>query len=161
MLQQGCLLSHMSAVWLNARLLHSPSWVAVGLAMRCETWPLIGWSIYRLGNSSHLMHYGPTWPMGLPIVFRRPLTVPLRSPIGGSLPLWQCKETVNECSWLVSHTLACILWWGHMCHEIHSSPWGKKVQTTSRNSRKTLIYIHIIKRSQTLKQFPLASVEIY
>ena len=67
------------------RLLHSPSLVAVGLSVWYETWPpidwhhpfVIGWSKGRLELPSAPLHYGLTWPVGIPTVFQTPVTVPL------------------------------------------------------------------------------------
>ena len=75
------------------RLLHSPSLVAIGLSVRYETWPPIGrhhpfvidWSKDRSGLPSAPLHYGPTWPVGIPTVFETPVTVPLRCPNGRQL----------------------------------------------------------------------------
>ena len=86
-------------------LLHSPSMVALGLSVRYETWPpigcfadsVIGWSIYSPGNTSHQMHYGLTWPVGISTGFQTPLTVSLHSLTAGKLPAVRlCKGTVKE-----------------------------------------------------------------
>ena len=74
----------------GSRLLHSPSLVALGLSLGYETWPRIGWhqafviawSKYRLGLPSAPLHYGLTWPVGIPTVFHTPVTISLDSPNG-------------------------------------------------------------------------------
>ena len=84
------------------RLLHSSNQAALGLSVGYETWSpigcfvisVIGWSMYNPGNTSHQMHNGLTWPMGISIGFQTPLTVSLHSP--NSLPLGLCKRTVKE-----------------------------------------------------------------
>ena len=76
------------------RLLHSLSLVAIGLSVGYETWPsigwhhafVIGWSRYRLGLPSTLLHYGLTWPVGIPNILQTPVRVPLLSPNGRHLP---------------------------------------------------------------------------
>ena len=89
------------------RLLDSLSLVALGLSVGYETWPpigwhhafVIGWSKYRLGLLSSELHYGLTWPVGIPTVFHTPVTVPLHSPNGRQcLLLVLCKGTVEESS---------------------------------------------------------------
>ena len=63
----------------------------------CVTDCIVGWSIYKLGNSSHVVHYGHTWKVGISTVFKRPLTVPCTGlTTGKCLPLGLCKETVEE-----------------------------------------------------------------
>ena len=72
------------------RLLHNPNLVATGLSVGYETWPPIGWHCpfgigwtkYILGSPSAPLHYGLTWPVGIPTVFQTPVTVPLHSPNG-------------------------------------------------------------------------------
>ena len=62
----------------HARLLHSPSLVAVGLSAGYGTWPpiswhhafVIGWSKYGLGLPSAPLYHGLTWPVGIPTVFQ-------------------------------------------------------------------------------------------
>ena len=77
------------------RLLHSPSLVAIGLSVGYdETWPpigwnlpfVIGWSKERFGLPSAPLHYGLTWPVGIPTVFQTPVTVPLHCLNGRQLP---------------------------------------------------------------------------
>ena len=76
------------------RLLRSPSLVEVGLSVGYESWPpidwphpfVIGWSEDRLGLPSDPLHFGLTWPMGIPTV----------------LQSGPCKGTVEE-SIMVSH----------------------------------------------------------
>ena len=83
------------------RLLHSPSLVAVGLSVGYWTWPpigwhhsfVIGWSKDWLGLPSAPLHYGLTWPEGIPTVFQTPVTVPLHCTC---LQLGLCKGTVKE-----------------------------------------------------------------
>ena len=66
----------------------------IGLLVGYETWPpigwlhafVIGWSKYGLGLPSALLHYGLTWPEGIPTVFQTPVTVALHSPNGRQLP---------------------------------------------------------------------------
>ena len=60
---------------------------------------MIGWSKNRLGLPSAPLHYGLTWPVGIPTVFQTPVTVPLHC---NCLPLGLCKGTVKE-STVVSH----------------------------------------------------------
>ena len=80
--------------WWRARLLHSPSPVAIGLPVGYETRPpidwhhafVIGWSKYKLGLPSAPLHYGLTWPVGIPTVFQTSVTVPLHCPNGRQLP---------------------------------------------------------------------------
>ena len=82
-------------------LLHSPSLEAITLSVGYETWPPIGWhhpfvivwSKYRLGLPSASLHYGLTWPVGIPTVFQTPVTVPLHCPNGRQLP------TVRAVQW--------------------------------------------------------------
>ena len=89
------------------RLLHSPSLVAVGLSVGYETWlPIgwhhtfvIGWSKDELGLLSAPLHYGLTWPVGIPTVFQTPVTVPLHC---NCLLLGLYKGTVKQ-STVVSH----------------------------------------------------------
>ena len=86
----------------SARLLQSPSLVAIGLSVGHETWPPVGWhhpfviglSKYRLGLPSAPMHYGLTWPVGIPTVFQTPVTVPLHCPNSRQLPAvqWDCER---------------------------------------------------------------------
>ena len=87
------------------RLLHSPSLVAVGLSVGYAPWPpigwhhsfVIGWSKYRLGLPSAPLHYGLTWPVGIPTVFQTPVTVLLHCPNGRQLGLCKAKKgTVKE-----------------------------------------------------------------
>ena len=73
---------------------HIPSLGAMGLSVGYETWPLIGciagnmigWSEYKLGNSTHAMRYELMWPMGISTFFQRPLKVPLHSPNSRQMP---------------------------------------------------------------------------
>ena len=79
---------------LNSRLLHSLNLVAIGLSVGYETrlpigWHcafVTGWSRYRLGLPSAPLHYGLTWPVGIPTVFQTLVTVPLHSPNGRQMP---------------------------------------------------------------------------
>ena len=80
--------------------------MVIGLSVAYETWPpigwhrpfVIGWSKYRLGLPGALLHYGLTWPVGIPTVFQTPVTVPLHSPNGRQLPFGLCKGTVKASS---------------------------------------------------------------
>ena len=86
------------------RLLHSPSLVAVRLSVgdMASNWvalPFCDWSEDRLGLPSAPLHYGLTWPVGIPTVFQTPVTVPLHC---NCLLLGLCKGTVKE-STVVSH----------------------------------------------------------
>ena len=47
---------------------------------------VIGWSKFRSGFPSAPLHYGLTWPVGIPIVFQTPVTAPLHSPNGRQMP---------------------------------------------------------------------------
>ena len=75
-------------------LLHIPSLMAIGLSVGYVTWPAIGWhhpfviDWYkdRLGLPSSPLHYGFTWPVGIPTVIQTPVTVPLYCPNGRQLP---------------------------------------------------------------------------
>ena len=46
---------------------------------------VIGWSKYRLGLPSAPLHYGLTWPVGIPTVFQTQVTGPSHSPNGRGL----------------------------------------------------------------------------
>ena len=78
-----------------SRMLHSPSLVAIGLSVVCETWPpigwhhsfVIGWFKYRLGLPNTPLHYGRMWPVGIPIVFQTSVTVSLHRPDGRQMPV--------------------------------------------------------------------------
>ena len=79
------------------RLLHSPSLAAIELSVHgYETWPpigwhhrfVIGWSKDRLGLLSAPLHYGLTWPVGIPTVIQTQVTVPLPW-------RWKCGGPVN------------------------------------------------------------------
>ena len=91
-------LRHLIALWSNGcniRLFHSPSLVVIGLSVGYETWPpiswlhdfVICWSKYRLGLPSAPLHYGLTWPAGIPTVFQTPVTVTLQSLNGRQMPV--------------------------------------------------------------------------
>ena len=66
---------------------------------------VIGWPKYRLGLPSAPLHYGLTWPMGIPTVFQTPATVPLHCPNGRQMPLGLYKGTKKESSalWVKLH----------------------------------------------------------
>ena len=89
-------------IYFCTRLLPSPSLEAIGLSVGYETWSSIGWhhaslnvwSKYRLRLSRNPLHYGLTWPLGIPTVFQTPVTVPMHSP-NGCLSLGLCKGTVK------------------------------------------------------------------
>ena len=51
---------------------------------------MIGWSKYRLGLLSAPLHYGLTWPVGIPTVFQTPVAVLLHSPNGRQIPGGKC-----------------------------------------------------------------------
>ena len=82
--------AHQGRFLINFRLLHSPSLVATGLTVGYDAWHpigwhhafVIGWSKYRLRLPSAPLHYGLTWPMGIPPFFR---------PQWQYLPLGLCK----------------------------------------------------------------------
>ena len=83
---------HTLSCYLYDKLFHSPSLRAEWLSVGFETWPpiscfaycVIGWFKYRLGNSSHAMHYGLTWSVEIPTLFQRPLAMPaVRAEQGG------------------------------------------------------------------------------
>ena len=65
------------------------TWPAIG----CHRF-VIGWSKYMLRNASVEMHSLLTWPVGIPTVFHRTLTVPLHGPTTHKCLL--CKETLKE-----------------------------------------------------------------
>ena len=77
-----------------------PKWSPIG----CFAGSVIGWSIYIYspGNTSHHMHYGLTWPVGISTSFQTPLTVSLHTPAAGNLPTIRAVqrdcERVYECS---------------------------------------------------------------
>ena len=86
--------------------------MVIGLSVGYETWPpigwhhpfVIGWSKYRLGLPSAPLHYGLTWPVGIPTVFQTPVTVTLHGLTACKcLPLGLCKGTVKE--WTIKNTL--------------------------------------------------------
>ena len=74
-------------IQVGVRLLHSLSLVAIGLFLKYVANLLISsaaghvihWYNYKLGNSSHAMHYGFTGPVGIPTVSERPLAVPFHN----------------------------------------------------------------------------------
>ena len=71
------------------RLLRSPSLVAIWLLVGYETWPhpfVIGYCKYKFGLPNAPLHYGLTWPVGIPIVFQTLVTVPLHSPDSRRMP---------------------------------------------------------------------------
>ena len=79
--------------------------MVIELSVGYETWPplgwnhpfVIGWSKDRLGLPSAPLHYGPMWPVGIPIVFQTPVTVPLHSLTAGKcLLLGLSRGTVKE-----------------------------------------------------------------
>ena len=80
----------------------------------CVTDCIVGWSIYKLGNSSHVVHYGLTWKVGISTVFKRTLTIPCTDLTAGKcLPLGLCKETVEEFTKVWKIVLKCrVLWSG-------------------------------------------------
>ena len=91
----------------TARLLNSPSLVAIGLLLGYETWPpigwhrtfVIGWSKYRMGLHRAPLHYGIISPVGIPTVFQTPwqsLCTALTA--GKCLPLGLWKGTVKQSS---------------------------------------------------------------
>ena len=115
------------------RLLHSPRLVAIGY----ETWPPIGWhhpfgigwSKYRLGLPSAPLHYGLTWPVGIPTVFQTPVTVSLhrqampalRAVQGDCARLWACPVRVHVSENM--HTVCdllflCVNVGGPACHHL-------------------------------------------
>ena len=75
---------------------------------------VIGWSRYRLGLPRAPLHYMPTWPVGIPIVFQNPVRVPLHSP--NSLPIGLCARGL-------CNSLELSVWQlcGHWRHERWSS----------------------------------------
>ena len=85
-----------------SRLLKSPSLVTIGLSVGYKTRPaiswhhpfVIGWSKYSLGLPSAPLHYGLTWPVGIPTVFQTPVTFPLHSPnrCGCARGLWKSLD---------------------------------------------------------------------
>ena len=86
----------------KSRLLHIPSFAAIGLSGGYEVYPPIGWhqafvidgSKYSLGLPRAPLHHGLTWPVGIPIVFQMPLTIPLHNPNGR-----QCLPVVRAVEW--------------------------------------------------------------
>ena len=96
-----------------SRLPHSPSLVAIGLSAGYETWPpigchhpfVIGWSIDRLGLPSAPLHYGLTWPVGIPTVFHTSVTVPLHCPNGRQLPA--ARAVQRDCERVYSRRELC------------------------------------------------------
>ena len=101
------------SIWTHVshRLLHSPNLVAIGLPVGYETWPpigwhhpfVIGWSKDRLGFPSAPLHYGLTWPVGIPIVFQTPVIVPMHSPNGRNLFSKSSEKTSHSSPVRVSY----------------------------------------------------------
>ena len=135
---QGWLISwrRLSAV----RLLNSPSLVAMGLSVGYVTQPqigwhhpfMIGWSKDRLGLPSAPLHYGLTWPVGIPTFFQPPVTVPLHCP-NNCLPLVLSTGTVRQYSQLFG--MGC-----KVAHETHDKP----SLHAEYFRRITIMYFHII-----------------
>ena len=100
------------------RLLHSPSQVPIGLSVGHETWfpfswhraCVIGWSKYILGLPSAPLHYGLTWPVGLPTGFQTPVS-PFEQPWRqAGLCKWTVKESSQQsCTWRMSVSLGLFL----------------------------------------------------
>ena len=100
--------------------------MAIGLSVGYEPWPPIGWhhafviglSRYRLGLPSAPLHYGITWPVGIPTVFQTPLTVLCTAiTLGGHcLPLGMCRGTVKESR--ATGRFLCLPGWRYV-----SAPW--------------------------------------
>ena len=125
------------------RLIHSPSWVAIGLSVGYETRPpigwhhpfVIGWSKDRLGLPSAPLHYGLTWPVGIPTVFQTPVTVPLHC---NCLLLGLCKGTVKEYIRSLNHLgiasfgLKCFVKgvskWNSLMTQTYNFPYNKYFQ---------------------------------
>ena len=121
----------------RSRLLHSPCLVVVGLSVGYEIWFPIGWfarcvislSKYRLGISSHVVHCGCMWLMGIFTVFKGHWQSPCTALMAGKcLPLGLCKGTMKECTpgykqvlskphkvWQLSSSTVCI---SHISTEI-------------------------------------------
>ena len=85
-----------------ARLLHTPSLVAVGLEVGYETWPLIGWrrfymigwAKYWLGLPQSQSIVGSRDPVKFPLFFLGHWQSPWTALTAGiCLPLGLCKET--------------------------------------------------------------------
>ena len=70
---------------------------------------LVNWQLAVLLQS--ILHYGLTWPVGIPIVVQTPVVVALHSPNGGHL---LCKGSVKECSSCVDH-------YGYHCTTIRNT----------------------------------------
>ena len=99
---------HFAQASMYSRQLHNPNLVVIGLSKGYDTWPPIGWhcpfvivwSKYSLGKPSAPLHYGVTWPVGIPTVFETPVTVPLvictALTTGKCLPLGLCKGTLKK-----------------------------------------------------------------
>ena len=92
---------------LCVRLFHRPNVVAIGLLVGYETWLaigsvavcVIGGSKFRLGNPSHTMHYGLTWPIGISAVFKGHWQSPYTAITGGNLPTVSAVQGDCERVW--------------------------------------------------------------
>ena len=90
-----------------------------------ETWPPIGWHHHfvigcskdRLGLLSAPLHYGITWRVGIPIVFRTPVTVPLHYPNGRQLPAAMAVQGNREKVYWVWWA---IRWWREVLEQYHA-----------------------------------------
>ena len=83
-----------------ARLLHSPSLVALGLSVVYETWPpivwnhpfVIGWIKYKSKLSHAALYFELTWLVGIPTVSQKATDSSLAQ-------LALCKGTVSGLLW--------------------------------------------------------------
>ena len=86
--------------------------------------PFCDWPKYRLGWPSSPLHYGFTWPVGIPTDFQTPGTVPLHNPTAGKcLPLGLCKGNVKESN---SFTICFCKSLGSLCNRIRHVWMGHK-----------------------------------
>ena len=97
-----------------------PPWVAIGLSLRYETQPpigwyhhfVIGWSKYWLALPSAPVHYGLRGSVGIPNVFQTQVTVPLHSPNSRQLPAVRVVQ--GDCERVYLSTM-----WGLILHSNH------------------------------------------
>ena len=120
-----------------------------------ETWPyhpfVIGWSKDRLGLPSAPLHYGLTWPVGIPTVFQITVTVPLRC---NCLSLGLCKGVVKESTeWLAM--VGCYT--THLQIACRVFPWGGYLRSLIKPRKcqltiiETILFPEITKFSKTME----------
>ena len=115
------------------------------LAPRC----LIGWSKYRRGLPSTPLHYGLTWPVGIPIIFLNnsyrfsdPVIVPLHSPTSRQMPADRAVQ--GDCEGVYNRIGFCSDSLHHVSQETLNykhgrQPWLKKEEADQTDKARRAV----------------------